>query len=486
MAADSLTLPYIGEFSPGVLKGDNPLRDALQVVADNEGDRAALMEAIRVRWLTGSATKRATSKEQLRQQLTRALNVFLGMRSYGLFDDDCRLTAIGRELLDESDDAIQAARFATHMLKDRQGLELLAIVRDLQDRRIKITNDSLRAELRRRGYEVKHNRGDEGKARQWLERAGVIDSKWVIDEARVGDLLGTSLAIVGEWQSMTRAQRAFLMTLRRLAETRGAVPVPSRELIEFVMDEHGPVFREGQLKAKVYKPLADGGWVTHDYPKDGRGGKGGALTPTTKLIDVDFELLMGFKPGDLPADLRAAFATPLEDIYRDLKPAGKTKAGDYRKGIALELLAVNLASDLGLVPVRLRIRGTTTGGAEVDLVAEAAHLHFHRWLFQCKNTKGVDVGVLAKEIGMATLLQAQVIVIATTGKAYESVKTYAERLSLTTPFQVVIIEGSDLEDYRTGGALALRSRFKRDAALAMLLKRPQVIDTLNELAEDES
>ena len=179
--------------------------------------------------------------------------------------------------------------------------------------------------------------------------------------------------------------------------------------------------------------------------------------------------------------MRPSWCYPLETIYTNLK-----SSDTYIKGIALELLTVNIATDLGLTPLRLRVRGVRTGGAEVDLLAEAAHLHFSRWLFQCKNTSTVDVGVLAKEIGMATLLQAHVIVIATTGTVSRTVVGYAERVSETTPFQVVLADREVLESYRTGGAMALRERFRDDARTAMRLKRPQVADTLDELAEDES
>src|SRR6202021_2705349 len=101
-----------------------------------------------------------------------------------------------------------------------------------------------------------------------------------------------------------------------------------------------------------------------------------------------------------------------------------------------------------------------TGGAEVDLVAEGVHLQFSRWLFQCKNTKRVDVGVLAKEVGMATLLQAQVIVIATTGTFTPTLESYAHRVSQTTPFQVILVRQDVLEGYRSGGAAALRECFR--------------------------
>ena len=98
----------------------------------------------------------------------------------------------------------------------------------------------------------------------------------------------------------------------------------------------------------------------------------------------------------------------------------------------------------------------------------------------------MDVGVLAKEVGMATLLQAQVIVIATTGTVSETVKTYAQRVSETTPYQVVLVERPLLDTYRAVGAPALRLRFHQDAQNAMRLKQPQVLETLDELAEDES
>jgi hypothetical protein len=122
----------------------------------------------------------------------------------------------------------------------------------------------------------------------------------------------------------------------------------------------------------------------------------------------------------------------------------------------------------------------------VDLVAEAAHLQFSRWLFQCKNTKSVDVSVLAKEVGMATLLQAQVIVIATTGTFTRTAISYARRVSETTPFQVVLVNEGVLEAYRSGGAPALRQCLRANTQETAKLKRPQVVETLDELAEDES
>ena len=474
-----LRIPWVGEFTPGQL-GRDALEETLAIVERHSGDRDAIVEAIRERWFTEAAQNRTDPGDRLHQQRTRAGNVLNGMQSYGLVDRAYELSELGRELWTESDTRVRDRRFVAHLIKDRQGLELLDLVRELQQRGVKVTKDQVNAELRSRGYRVTVNSADAGKLRQWLGTAGVIDDKWVIDENRLAEVAGTSLDVVAEWQSMSRVDRAFLVTLRRLCETRGKAPIPSPEFLDFVRAEHGPVYDEGRV-GRVYQRLSNAGWITHTVKRAGRGGKGGEIAVTDKLIEVDFELLVGFQPGALPADLRAVMRTPRDQIYDDLR-----SSDTHTKGIALELLAVNIATDLGLQPLRLRVRGVRTGGAEVDLLAEGAHLHFSRWLFQCKNTKTVNVSALAKEVGMATLLDAQVIVIATTGKVSTTVETYAKRISETTQFQVVLVDHELLNAYRSGGALSLRDGFRQQAVAAMRLKRPQVLETLDEMAEDDA
>jgi hypothetical protein len=472
-------LPWTGEFSPGQL-GDRALEETLALVQAHSGNREKIVESIRLRWFAEAAQARTDPAERLHQQRTRAGNVLNGMQNYGLVSNTYQLTEVGLELYNETDSFVKAKKFASFLLKQRRGLELVDLIRSLQQRGVTVKNDEVRAELRRRGYVVTNNDGSPGKLRQWLATAAVFNDGWAINEERIAEITGTSLTTIGEWQNLTRAERAFLGTIRRLSETRGQSQIPSPELLDFVRQEHGAIFDEGQVR-KIYLALDSAGWVKHTVKQGGRGGKGGSIAATAKLIAVDFDLLVGFKPGDLPADLRAAMTMPLETVYDNLK-----SKDTYVKGIALEVLSAKLASDLGLTPIRLRIRGVRTGGAEVDLVAEAAHLHFSRWLFQCKNTKSVDVGVLAKEVGMATLLQAQVIVIATTGTFTRTVLSYAQRVSETTPFQIVLVNEKVLETYRSGGALALRQGFRARAQGTMQLKRPQVMGTLDELSEDES
>ena len=474
-----LRLPWTGEFSPGQL-GERALDETLAIVSANSGDRDAIVEAIRVRWFAGSAELRSDPAEQLKQQRTRAGNVLNGMQSYGLVDKAYVLTELGVELLAQPGPTRRHERFAEFLLKHRRGLELLDAARELHERGVRVTKTEVTDTLRRRGFWFTTNSADAGKLRQWLALAGVVTDKWVVSDERLAAVAGLRLATLAEWQSLTRPQQAFLQTLRRICEVRGPGQIPSPELVDFVLEEHGRVFDESQVR-KIYAALSDQGWITHVVKPSGRGGKGGLIAPTAKLLETDFETLVGFASGELPADLRAVLNTPRDDIYRDLK-----SEDTHIKGIALELLAVHLASDLGLMPLRLRIRGVRTGGAEVDLVAEAASLQFARWLFQCKNTRTVTLSVLAKEVGVAALLQANVIVIATTGKFLPTASAFAKRVTETTPLQVCLVDGQLLSAYHQRGAQALRDFFRREAQGAMRLKRSQVLETLDEVAEDES
>lgn len=160
---------------------------------------------------------------------------------------------------------------------------------------------------------------------------------------------------------------------------------------------------------------------------------------------------------------------PLERIVADL-----SDNNTHTKGIALELLALRLSVDSGLTPLRFRLRAAETGGAEVDLVAEAAHLHFSRWLFQCKNTKTVSLADLAKEVGMAVMLRAHVIVLVTTGGFASSVQTYARELMDTQHLQVVLIDRTTIRAYQRRGTSALMGYLHETAQATMRLKRAQI------------
>jgi len=91
----------------------------------------------------------------------------------------------------------------------------------------------------------------------------------------------------------------------------------------------------------------------------------------------------------------------MADILSDLTAKDK-----HQRGLALEALAFKLMRLLDMTYVATRLRGTTTGGAEVDLIFESSRLVFSRWQVQCKNTANVSLDDVAKEVGLTHMLKA--------------------------------------------------------------------------------
>lgn len=465
-----LRFPVAHEFSPGQIAD---LHALLELIEANEGDRDAISEAIRETYYASSAMKLEDPKERLKQQLNRSSNVLRGMgpNGYQLFDLKTNtLTDTGRQLLVLEGDLLHRS-FARHVLKNVQGLTLLDAVRALQARDEPVTKASLAAELKTFGFALPTATTHHTTMLNWLKTGGVINQRGWIDEALISDILGFESGLVGEWRALTREQQAFLRTVRSLAEVSGTSDYISvSEVYDKAVVEHGAIFRDDQLRARVTKPLVDRGWLEHRVKSGGRGGKSGDVRATQSLLALDLELVGEDRAWGIPADLRPKLNTPLADIRRDLE-SDDTNI----KGIALELLAIRLASDLVLTPKALRRRSKETGGAEVDLAAEAAHLHFSRWLFQCKNvTKDVPLSDLAKEVGMAVILRAHVIVLVTTSRFSGAVRTYAKELMDSNYMQVVLVDRDVLREYARGGPNTLRDYFHKEAGRAMSLKRAQL------------
>lgn len=470
---EALKLPEANEFTPGQVD----LAQVLAIARAHCGDREATIEAIRAQYFHASAALRVTAAERERQQRTRANNVLVGMSAYGLYSlAENRLTSLGEQIDALPTPAEQVRALARQILLKKHGLFVLRVVRAMQAGAQAVTKQSLADELRSRGFQLPRATTYHTKLLQWLRVAGVLRN-YEVDEGAVLSISGQSLVDAEAWEDLPEPAKALLQTFRRITEARGAVTMPMRELVDVAITEHGSHhFPDDQLRARVLDPLIAGGWVDPPVPQSrGRGGKSGSITPTEKLLTTDFSRLTGYPAPAMPPEVRRKGAVPLVEVYRDLDSESR-----HQKGIALEVLAVRIATDLSLSPVRFRLRGVKTGGAEVDLVAEAAHLHFSRWLFQCKNTGLVTVEDLAREIGMATVLRAQVIVLVTMGRFSRAVTDLSGQVARESAFQVVLVDGGLVRSYRDRGGIALRSYFHSRATNTMVTKTRQIDEAIGE------
>lgn len=318
---------------------------------------------------------------------------------------------------------------------------------------------------------VTENEGNASKIRQWLEASGLVSDDWKVNDAALTALIGVGSGFFKVWNGLTRAQRVFAKQAKSLDLARPGAWLQVRQVKRLCETAHSrSIFPEGKLREKVVVPLVSVGLLEARGTGEGRGGDSGEISVCDALRNLTIELPAEGMSG-IPSDLRDKLSTPLEDIFHDLE-----NSSTYTRGLALELLSLRLVRDVGLFPVCFRERTSKTQEAEVDLIAQGVHLHYSRWLVQCKNTASVEVSDIAKEVGMAVVLKAQVILMVTTGTFRRTVQIYANGLATSSNLQAILIDGALLEKYRTSGAAAVIDALQKAAYHVLALKAPQVRD----------
>ncbi len=467
-SAERPKLPNMNEFSPGTLE-TRSIREVLRLIESKNGDRDVVIEAI------STSFDRIARTSSDKQRRVRAGNVLIGMSQCGLleiFDGkvSAKLTDLGKEILDEPDDLSSSDRFSRHLLQNCHGLELFDAVAMIRSRGESVSMQALREELRSRGFVVTENEVNSSKIRQWLEASGVVSEEWMVNEVALQRVIGATSTTIGDWANLSRSQRALLDTLKRISIAGNSSDWLSvRHLKKLCEEQFGrDVFPEGRLREAVLSPLQQDGWLVSKVGSSGRGGDSGQVRPTQKLLDIKVELPLDALSG-IPVDLRDKLSVPTKTIIDNLKAEDT-----HTRGLALELLALRICVDIGLFAVCFRERSNKTQGAEVDLIANGVHLHYSRWLLQCKNTSHLEVKDIAKEVGMAVVLNAHVIVMITTGTIGRTVRDFARGLAATTSLQAILVDGDLLSRYQNSGGAAVVDWLKETAYEVLSLKRNQI------------
>jgi site-specific DNA-methyltransferase (cytosine-N4-specific) len=170
-----------------------------------------------------------------------------------------------------------------------------------------------------------------------------------------------------------------------------------------------------------------------------------------------------------------------EDVVSDLENPDK-----HVKGKALELLAIWMIRLTSLRFTKWRKRDYETGKGEVDVLAASDRFVYHRWQIQCKNTKQVDVEVLAKEVGMTFVTGADVVMVVTTGEFTRDAFQYAYRMMEMSRYYMVLIQKEDIaaiKEDRTNIIKILDRRARRVFAKKELGLTDDVVDDI-ETEED--
>jgi site-specific DNA-methyltransferase (cytosine-N4-specific) len=421
-------LAFGSQFSPTQIE----LQKLLELLETHGGSTSVFTEDVRKAFFANHAS--GDSK----QQTELAKNVRLALREYGIIDDNEHLTDFGAHLsMIRKDDDKLYEDFARHILLELHGLDLLRAIVTLKSLKEDPTLLNLAKELERRGIHVPPSGTHIPSMKQWLQKAGVLSDRLDVDDKRLVGLIGYGLEDVDSLSSFGPEKRAFLRALAALAPKDW---MSSSDVAKHAEAMCHVEYDPKNLRLQVVFPLTDEGFIENRKATTGRGAKPYEIRLTQKFrADLLMPLLDSLgKAGGVSQE---ALLKPLAEVVNDLSNANR-----YVKGKALELLVMHLCRLLGLWLIAWRHRWTETGGAEVDVLAEGTNYVFTRWEIQCKNTKSVSTDDLLREIGLAELYHASVVMIVTTGRFSKSAGILAERKMERSSMNVVLIDGKDLRE----------------------------------------
>lgn len=138
-------------------------------------------------------------------------------------------------------------------------------------------------------------------------------------------------------------------------------------------------------------------------------------------------------------------AEHVEDLMAILGDlSAQPRRGDGR---SLERLAEFLCSLLHLTPVRWLVRGSQSGGAEAQVLAQEDHLPPLRWLLQCIDMECVSPDTIATAVGRGLFDSPHYLLAATPGRISSQARKYAATTSGSLhllDFTIMLFDGEDL------------------------------------------
>lgn len=450
-------LPFGSEFSPNQID----LPSVLEIIAQYQGDKSEFEEIIKDTFFKDNKTN-----ERNKRKL--AMNLRLSLKAYQIIDDTNCFTDFGKLLYRSRNEQEKLyTELAKHILLNLHGLTLVQCVQDMEASGEKVDLVKLREWLQERGIHFPRGGKHPSMMRLWLEKAGIFIQKWRVHEARLSELIGTTSQELDALAQLLPEQKAFIKALVNQGEQESYL---SNDIEQLASATYGVKFNEKMLPKTVLYPLRDAGYITLERgtKSPGRGAKPFLVRPTDKLKkEIILPVLEQFEK-QVHSDLRPLLRKPFAEILRELND--KTT---HIRGLALEALAFKLMCIVDLDYVATRLRGSMTGGAEVDLIFESSRLVFSRWQVQCKNTSSVRLDDVAKEVGLTHVLKSNVIVMVSTGEVGPAAREYANKIMTDSNLAIIMIDRVDIEHIVQNPSFIVHA-FNREAKHAMQLKKLEI------------
>jgi hypothetical protein len=304
----------------------------------------------------------------------------------------------------------------------------------------------------------------------------ILKDKYEVDENRYAELAGSSIKTIEALKGLDPAQISFLRAMVALGIKDWT---PHNLVVEHALTLYaGEVFYNWKdLDRMILTPLGKLGFIEiRKAPKSregARGGKAAEIRPTDKFFKEIAEPILAtmYKAAGF-ATVREIASVSFEDIIKRVKQGADLDD----RARALEILAVKICQllDLDFMGMRETDENLVAGG-EVDAFMQSARLVYSRWQIQCKASDRITYEAIAKEVGVAEVSLATVILIVSTGKMTDGAETYRQRIVGKTPMNIAVIDGESLEQIAKNPA-AIGSILRAQAEDAMQIKpRPKTI-----------
>ena len=453
------SFPNSSQFSPI----QTPLPDLLAIVKENQPDRPKIKDAIAAKFFPGS------TDSKIPENTIYALSEYLLLEKPKDNTDYATLTSVGELLTSKAKEENLAPmyhEFARHILLKLRGLDLVQCTQDLTQRDVKLTKQTIAKELTYRGFHVPRNGTHLNGMRQWFEMAGLVEpGKWEVNQAVLKHLLGQVDSVeLDTYAQLSSEQKAFALAFARL-NTDVAL---SNKVASYASALYGVEFPDGGLPQSTLFALQNAGLITCEKTTSGQGAKPYLVRPTEKLKNEFLEPIFQAMEKSTGIQYRKLIRMPLSDILDGLEKESK-----HEKGLALEALAFYVSRLIDLQFVKWRLRSSETGGAELDVIMESANLLFSRWQIQCKNSAHATLDDIAKEVGLATIIKSNVIMIVTTGTIGDKAKAFAAEVMRETNHQVILLQKGHLKRLKADPT-EISDMLRSQSEDAMSLKRSQL------------
>lgn len=288
-----------------------------------------------------------------------------------------------------------------------------------------------------------------------------------MNEIKLQNILGVSSEDIETLTQLNKEQKAYL---KAIANMGGAKDYPSNEIEKLASATYGIKFNEKNLPISVLYPLEKAGYISlrRGTQEKGRGAKPFLVTSTSKLSSELIEPIIKQLERQTNDSLRALLRKSLKEILTEIRSKNK-----HIRGLALEALAFKLMRLIDLIYIATRLRGSATGGAEVDVIFESTRLVFSRWQIQCKNTARLNLDDVAKEVGLTHLLKSNVIVMVSTGQIGVEARKYANKIMSDSNLSIIMIDKSDIAEIERNPA-SIIDVFNRESKHAMQIKKLKI------------